>query len=64
MLAQRSVPLFGGDDTGFVLLALVTSPTLLVEHPRLELKRFDDLEAARAALSTFGVPAIAEASWA
>ncbi len=48
-------------DTGFVQLALVTSPTLIESHPRAEVAVFEDLEAARAARAAFGVPPFAEA---
>jgi hypothetical protein len=50
--------------SGFVQLVLVTSPTLLQEHPRLELRVFDDPAAAQAALADLGTPPLAEASWA
>ncbi|MFT4625056.1 MAG: hypothetical protein ACI8PZ_003722 [Myxococcota bacterium] len=49
--------------SGFVQLALVTSPTLLVEHPRQELRVFADLEAAEAARAAFGTPPIAVDPW-
>ena len=50
--------------SGFVQLVLVTSPSLLTEHPRLELRSFDDHGAAEAALQALGSPPVAEASWA
>lgn len=49
--------------TGFVQLVLVTSPTLLTEHPRLQLRVFASIEAARAELATWGRPAIAPDPW-
>lgn len=48
-------------DTGFVQLALVTSPTLIPEHPRADVRSYETREAAEAARSTFGRPPIAEA---
>lgn len=50
--------------SGFVQLVLVTAASLLREHPRLELRSFDDLDDARVALAAFGSPAISEAPWA
>ncbi len=50
--------------SGFVQLVLVTSPTLLTEHPRLELRAFEAYDEAKAALDALGVPAVAEAGWA
>ncbi len=50
--------------SGFVQLVLVTSPTLLTEHPRLDLRVFEALEPAREALDALGTPPVAGASWA
>jgi hypothetical protein len=49
--------------TGFVMLALVTSPTLLVEHPRLEVRAFAALDEANAVRASFGSPPIAKDPW-
>jgi len=49
--------------SGFVQLVMVTSPTLLVEHPRLQLRAFPDLASATEALAAFGSPPMAPESW-
>ncbi|MCB9675747.1 MAG: hypothetical protein H6737_11555 [Alphaproteobacteria bacterium] len=49
--------------SGFVLLALVTSPTLLPEHPRLEVRVVPSLEEAQALRASFGNPPIAAVPW-
>lgn len=49
--------------SGFVQLVLATSPTLLVDHPRLDLRVFPDLEAARAALVALGDPPVVAEGW-
>lgn len=49
--------------SGFVQLVFVTSPTLLAEHPRLDLRAFSDEASARAALEAVGVPPIVEEAW-
>lgn len=46
--------------SGFVQLVFVTSPTLLAEHPRLDLRAFPDPAAAREALDVLGVPPVVE----
>lgn len=50
-------------DTGFVQLALVTSPTLILSHPRAEVRAFATRESAEAERATFGSPPFSEA-WA
>jgi len=49
--------------SGFVQLVMVTSPTLLVEHPRLDLRSFDNLADAEEALAAIGAPPIAPEPW-
>ncbi len=49
--------------TGFVLYALVTSPTLCVQHPRADVAHFDDQPAALAALRALGVPPVWHGDW-
>lgn len=49
--------------TGFVWVVLVTSPTLLVAHPRLDVKLFPTLEAAQAERDRYGSPAKCEEAW-
>lgn len=49
--------------TGFVNLLLVTSPTLIPSHPRADVRRYEDVGAAQAALSAFGRPALAVEAW-
>ncbi len=51
------------EASGFVMLLLVTSPTLLQEHPRLQLRPFDSLEAATAAHRALGDPAVVPTPW-
>ncbi len=49
--------------TGYVMLALVTSPTLLVTHPRLEIRQHTTQAAAEAERATYGTPPIARDAW-
>lgn len=49
--------------SGYVLMVLATSPDLLVDHPRLDLRRFADRDAARAALQALGSPPLARGPW-
>ncbi|MEZ4318660.1 MAG: hypothetical protein R3F61_14195 [Myxococcota bacterium] len=50
-------------DSGFVLLALVTSPTLITEHPRLDVRVAGSLDEARAMRAEYGNPPVAPESW-
>lgn len=50
-------------DTGFVMIALVTSPTLLPDHPRMEVRAFESVEEAQAARASFGAPPLSPAPW-
>jgi hypothetical protein len=50
-------------DTGFVLLALVTSPTLIAEHPRLDVRQCASLDEARSLRAEYGNPPIAAEPW-
>lgn len=47
--------------SGFVQLALVTSPTLITEHPRADVRAFETRAQAEAARASFGTPPFAEA---
>lgn len=47
-------------STGFVQLALVTSPTLITEHPRADVQAFEDRAEAEAARARHGNPPFAE----
>ena len=49
--------------SGFVQQVLITSPTLLEGHPRLEAIRYPDADAARAALRALGRPPLVEEPW-
>lgn len=49
--------------TGFVTLALVTSPTLLSVHPRADVRTYADQASAMAARSAFGRPPVAREAW-
>jgi len=51
------------EASGFVQLVMVSSPTLLTSHPRLQLRPFEDLEAAEAALEQLGDPAVVPEPW-
>lgn len=46
-----------------VQLVLCTSPTLLTEHPRLDLRAFPSESEARAALAALGSPPLAVEAW-
>jgi hypothetical protein len=50
-------------DSGFVQLALITSSDLIREHPRLQLRSYPSLEAARSARRSIGAPPIALEAW-
>ena len=49
--------------TGFVQLALVTSSTLIPEHPRLDVRSYQSREAAQSARGEFGAPPICPEAW-
>ncbi len=49
--------------SGFVVLVLVTSPTLLTEHPRMDVRTFPDRASAEAARAAWGQPPITHAPW-
>jgi len=50
-------------DSGFVMLALITAPTLVTEHPRLDIRTYATLEEAKAARSEYGNPPRCEEPW-
>lgn len=49
--------------TRFVTLALVTSPTLIEEHPRADVRAYATLEEAEAARAELGAVPVAEGDW-
>lgn len=49
--------------TGFVTLALVSSPTLIPTHPRQDIRSYATREQAEQARAAFGWPPIAEEPW-
>lgn len=49
--------------TGFVGILLVSSPTLLVEHPHMDVRLFDTQEDAEMARAHFGNPPVSPAPW-
>lgn len=49
---------------GFVVLALVTSPTLVSSHPRMDVAVYPSREAAEAARAAWGTPPLAQEPWA
>lgn len=55
--------LFRDHGSGFVVLLLVTAPTLLLTHPRGALRVFEELEEAEAVLASLGPLPIAEEPW-
>lgn len=50
-------------DSGFVQLILATSPTLLEQHPRQDLRVLPSREAAVEALAALGAPPIRPEPW-
>ena len=50
-------------ETRFVTLMLVTSPTLLTEHTKMDIRTYPSEEEALTALSEFGSPPIATDDW-
>ncbi|MCB9666105.1 MAG: hypothetical protein H6732_18500 [Alphaproteobacteria bacterium] len=55
--------LFRDHQTGFVTLALVTSPTLVPSWPRADVRRFGTQAEAEAARAAFGVPPVTREPW-
>ena len=51
-------------DTGFVTVMMVSSPTLLLEHPRADVRAFDSLSDARAARAAFETLVVSAETWA
>jgi hypothetical protein len=51
------------EGTGFVTLAFVSSPTLITEHPRAQVRRFESLEAAVEARAACGHPPVRRVPW-
>lgn len=49
--------------SGFVQIVLCTSPSLLREHPRLQLREVPDLATAEAELRALGIPTLAPEPW-
>jgi len=49
--------------SGFVVLALVTSPTLVASHPRMDVRVYPSLAEAEAARAALGVPPLDTAPW-
>lgn len=50
-------------DTGFVMLALVSAPTLLPDHPRMDVRAFATHAEAEAARAAFGDPPVTAEAW-
>lgn len=51
------------NGTGFVTLVLATSPTLIPEHPRQQVRSFATREQAEQARQGFGWPPVAREPW-
>ena len=49
--------------SGFVQMALITSSTLLVSHPRLDVRLYTSREEAEMARRAFGNPPLAREGW-
>ena len=49
--------------SGYVLPVLVTSPDLLADHPRLDVRHFPDHATAAAALAALGRPPVRGEPW-
>lgn len=49
--------------TGFVVLVMVTSDTLLTAHPKGEVRTYASLDAAREAREALGVPPVCKEPW-
>lgn len=49
--------------TGYVVLALVTSPTLLKDHPRMDVRVYADEQSAAAARDALGTVPIDRSAW-
>lgn len=49
--------------SGFVQLALVTSPTLITTHPRMDVRAYERRDEAEAARAAFGHPPMAPEAW-
>jgi hypothetical protein len=50
-------------DSGYVQIVLATSPDLVADHPRLQLRVHGTLEAASEALARLGRPPLARDPW-
>ena len=50
-------------DSGFVQLVLCTSPTLITDHPRADVRAFPTLGEAREARQSFGHPPVTGEPW-
>ena len=50
-------------DTGFVNLVLATSPSLLVVHPRADVRSYADRESADLARTSIGTPPVSREAW-
>ncbi len=50
-------------STGFVSLALITSPDLLVAHPRADVRAYRTRAEAEAARASFGRPPVCREPW-
>ncbi|MCA9571711.1 MAG: hypothetical protein KC656_27930 [Myxococcales bacterium] len=60
---EWSWQLFRDRGTGYVQVALVTSPSLVAEHPRMDVRVFPSREAAEAARAAYGSPPLASDPW-
>ncbi len=49
--------------TGYVQFVVATSPSLLRQHPRSDVRRFGSMEEALEALASFGHPALCSEPW-
>ena len=50
-------------SSGFVMLALITSSNLVLEHPRMDVRLYGTQDEAEKARACFGTPPIASEAW-
>ena len=60
---EVSYRLWRDEQTGYVVLLMVTSATLLTQHPKGQVRVYDTLEAAEQARRAFGMPPVSATPW-
>ena len=59
----RSFRLWRDTQTGYVVLLMVTSETLLIQHPKGQVRSYATLEEAQHARKEFGQPPLSPTPW-